>query len=65
MPRVRPGSAECMCEWPAECHGSGIIHCDGCGGDICACLCGGDMQCPGCQSCDGELDVEFEPEMTE
>jgi len=52
MPRVVPGGLGCICEWPAECHGSGTLRCRGCGGDICCCLCGGDMPCPGCQRCD-------------
>ena len=27
----------CICDWPDECSGLGIIECDGCGGDLCVC----------------------------
>lgn len=26
----------CMCDWPEGCGGTGVLFCDGCGGDICA-----------------------------
>lgn len=44
--------AACICEWPECCGGSGIIICEGCGGDLCVCRCGGEDQCPGCEDCD-------------
>jgi len=43
----------CICDWPAECCGTGIMMCDGCGGDLCVCRCGGEMECPGCPACMG------------
>ena len=42
----------CMCDFPSSCGGTGHLECDGCGGDICVCLCGGDLgECPGCEDC--------------
>jgi hypothetical protein len=41
----------CMCDWPAECGGLGTLICEGCGGDTCVCLCGGEMSCYGCEYC--------------
>lgn len=47
----------CMCDWPDECNGLGILHCDGCGGDLCVCRCGGEIDCGGCINCNyGESD---------
>lgn len=42
---------KCLCEWPDGCNGTGTLYCDGCGGDICVCICGGWMECPGCEYC--------------
>jgi hypothetical protein len=52
----------CVCEWPKRpkppalpgflCNGTGIQHCNGCGGDQCICVCGGERECPGCDACD-------------
>jgi hypothetical protein len=44
---------KCMCEWPDGCCGTGTLYCDGCGGDICVCRCGGEMPCFGCEWCEG------------
>lgn len=49
--RVQPESRECVCEWPDTCGGSGLIRCVGCGGNLCVCLCGGEMPCGGCDEC--------------
>ena len=43
----------CMCEWEAGCSGTGVLHCRGCGGDLCVCVCGGETECEGCEWCDG------------
>lgn len=42
----------CMCEWPDGCGGLGTLHCSGCGGDLCVCVCGGECPCDGCGDCD-------------
>lgn len=45
----------CICEFGDECFGSGVIHCDGCGGDSCvcaACFGNGEISCDGCDYCD-------------
>lgn len=44
----------CICEFPAQCDGSGIVLCLGCGGDQCvckACYGNGEDECPGCEMC--------------
>ena len=41
----------CMCEFPETCGGLGALICDGCGGDLCVCICGGEIECPGCAEC--------------
>lgn len=57
--------ARCMCDWGDGCAGTGTIHCRGCGGDLCVCRCGGEMECYGCEDCDfGEAD-EYDPEQAE
>ena len=43
--------AVCMCDWPEECDGSGMLTCNGCGDDQCYCRCGGECECPGCAQC--------------
>jgi hypothetical protein len=35
------------------CNGLGVQHCEGCGGDLCVCVCGGQRACPGCDACKG------------
>jgi hypothetical protein len=47
---------DCMCEYPATCGGTGVRTCDGCGGDLCVCICGGEWPCPGCVACPDEDD---------
>jgi len=45
----------CMCEWPDGCAGLGVLQCRGCGGDLCVCTCGGEIECDGCEDCsDGQ-----------
>jgi hypothetical protein len=56
---------ECICEFPAECDGSGIVQCEGCGGDQCVCACcfgNGETTCEGCDECrhDDEDDADHE-----
>ena len=57
---------KCGCEWPDLCSGTGTLYCDGCGGDICVCICGGEMPCMGCTECeedeprDPEAEVEYD-----
>ena len=41
----------CICEWPSRCGGTGMLQCEGCGGDLCVCECGGDFECFGCPDC--------------
>jgi hypothetical protein len=41
----------CICEWPDGCGGLGAIFCEGCGGDVCVCCCGGESECFGCDEC--------------
>ena len=57
---IRPGSKECICDWPDFCGGSGTLRCEGCDhgapnvrsrGDLCVCRCGGIAKCPGCHDC--------------
>lgn len=52
----------CCCDFPPACDGSGIIHCEGCGGDQCVCSrCGGagEAECEGCLFCErtGEYEI--------
>jgi hypothetical protein len=46
-----------MCDWDHACSGSGVIYCQGCGGDICVCTCGGERSCEGCEWCE-PIDTE-------
>lgn len=60
-------SARCICEFPDSCDGSGVLHCDGCGGDQCfcaACFGHGESECPGCGMCEhaDDLDDDFTEE---
>lgn len=52
----------CICVFPSDCGGLGMLLCDGCGGDLCVCHCGGQMDCEGCDRCsdrdDDYLDVD-------
>lgn len=41
----------CICEFPPDCGGGGLLHCRGCGGDLCVCRCGGELECQGCSYC--------------
>ena len=52
----------CICDWPSDCGGLGMLLCDGCGGDLCVCRCGGELECYGCERCEGadEYEEEFE-----
>ena len=58
-------ASACMCEFPDECSGTGVLHCDGCGGDLCVCRCGGGLPCGGCGYCDSlnedNVDGEWQP----
>ena len=36
-----------------SCGGTGVLNCY-CGGDFCVCHNHGEIQCPGCEDCDGE-----------
>ena len=48
----------CCCEFPDTCGGFGAVFCDGCGGDLCVCPCGGsrDCECEMCRAGDDEWD---------
>jgi hypothetical protein len=48
----------CICDFPKDCAGLGVLFCDGCGGDLCVCRCGGEMDCPGCECCATTLDLD-------
>ena len=48
----------CICDFPNGCGGLGILLCNGCGGDLCVCLCGGEAECFGCEECEYEDDYE-------
>lgn len=53
---------DCMCEW--RCNGMGTLQCDGCGGDQCVCVCGGEDggDCPGCDHPTCPVGAEPEPD---
>jgi hypothetical protein len=53
---------DCICEFPSRCGGLGMLYCDGCGGDQCICICGGESECFGCPDCEGNDDYDFEYE---
>jgi hypothetical protein len=47
----------CICEFPPDCGGLGVLVCEGCGGDFCvcgACLGHGEIECEGCEYCTGD-----------
>lgn len=48
----------CLCEFRAGCGGLGTLVCQGCGGDLCICICGGETECFGCEDCDHGDDGE-------
>jgi len=48
----------CICDFPRDCGGLGVLFCEGCGGDLCVCRCGGQEDCPGCDSCATDLDLD-------
>lgn len=50
----------CCCYWPETCGGLGILICDGCGGDLCVCRCGGELECPGCPECNDGIPIDDE-----
>lgn len=50
----------CICEFNGTCGGYGVVHCLGCGGDLCVCaVCygHGEMECDGCTDCLDPLDL--------
>ncbi len=47
---------DCICEWPETCAGLGVLNCEGCGGDLCVCQCGGEMSCSWCPECADDED---------
>jgi hypothetical protein len=56
---------DCICDFPADCDGSGLVECIGCGGDFCvcaACAGHGTDECEGCVACYGEPDEQLERE---
>lgn len=50
----------CTCDFQDRCGGLGVLFCDGCGGDLCICSCGGECDCYGCDDCDGQEPVEWD-----
>lgn len=53
----------CICDWPDGCGGIGMLYCEGCGGDLCVCLCGGESECYGCEECrpdDTDVDEDWD-----
>lgn len=52
---------DCRCDWPDVCDGTGMVVCQGCGGDFCVCACGGEWECPGCDECADVSDRDYEP----
>lgn len=42
----------CLCTFPTDCAGTGLLICEGCGGDQCVCRCGGERPCQGCDWCE-------------
>lgn len=53
---------DCLCDFADTCGGLGVIYCDGCGGDLCVCACGGELECPGCDECPDRDDDDFDDE---
>jgi hypothetical protein len=54
----------CICEWQDGCGGTGVLKCEGCGGDQCCCNCGGEVECPGCDDCEAGFceDDDYNPD---
>lgn len=46
----------CICDFYETCNNLGVLHCKGCGGDLCVCTCGGEIDCYGCEDCEDERD---------
>ena len=40
------------------CGGTGMIQCE-CGGDFCVCHNHGEIECPGCEDCEGDDDSDL------
>jgi hypothetical protein len=57
---LAPGAFDddCLCDFPEDCGGTGMLQCQGCGGDFCVCLCSGEMECFGCAECPDRDDVD-------
>lgn len=49
---------DCMCDWPEGCAGLGTLYCSGCGGDLCVCVCGGGLECDGCEDCEDSTEPD-------
>lgn len=46
--------SKCICDFPDECQGFGLVECEGCGGDLCVCAkchSQGTTTCGGCDNC--------------
>lgn len=52
---------DCICDWPTTCGGLGMLLCEGCGGDLCVCACGGELDCDGCEQCPDDDDDDDDP----
>ena len=55
----------CICDFPATCDGSGILRCEGCGGEFCVCKScegNGEIECPGCEECEEKYDEDYQDE---
>ncbi len=49
----------CICDFPDNCGGLGVVDCSGCGGDQCVCAaCNGQgrQECEGCGECEDTYD---------
>lgn len=46
----------CICEWPDQCDGGGMLHCEGCGGEC---------ECGGCEMCERPNDDDWDEELDE
>ena len=66
-PKRTSRKVECVCDWPSTCEGTGMLQCEGCGGQDCVCDCGGEIECPGCDDCprDDDMGDVDEPGETE
>jgi hypothetical protein len=53
--------ADCICDFQSTCRGTGMLHCSGCGGDLCvcaACFGHGETECDGCDECPRDDDTD-------